>query len=478
MEVPLRPENEGGIGWFFNHLPAILWQRKYYVIISFLLLSVAAAIGAYMLPTIYRSTATLLVQSQDLPTSLVDSPVNGAIEQRIARIRERVLSRGDLITLIEANDLYSKERQTKPMSTVIAKMRTATSVGALAGDIGQSSGQTSNTIAINMSFDYPEPAKAQAVLQSYVNSFLKMDNEDVEDQASLSVRFLQDQAGKLQSQVTELEGQITALKARNGSALAGSGGPTMIDTGSYTAQIANLESQNRQLLAQSTGKTPGVSSAIVDAQMALAAARAKYADTHPDVQAARERLQMVTQAVKSTATPVDDGGLIRSQIAANNAAIGSLVQSRNDASARAAAAMAGSSRAPAIQEQAMQLENRASALRGQYNKVADDLLKAQNGSRMASEQRAERLSLVEPPNLPDKPESPNRPLLMAAGALGGLGLGLLLALGAELLGRPMRSPAQIANMGLPVLGVVPKIDPIKHKGSRFAFFKRRDRQLA
>ena len=65
--------------------------------------------------------------------------------------------------------------------------------------------------------------------------------------------------------------------------------------------------------------------------------------------------------------------------------------------------------------------------------MSENLLKAQNSSRMASEQRAERLSLVEPANLPDRPFSPNRPLLIAGGAAAGLGLGFLLVLALEFL---------------------------------------------
>ena len=101
-----------------------------------------------------------------------------------------------------------------------------------------------------MSFDYPDAGKAQAVLQSFVSKFLTMDSQDVEDQATLTVRFLQDQASKLQSQISDIEGQLTALKARNGAALASNGMPPMIDTGSFSAQIAQLQNENRQLLAK------------------------------------------------------------------------------------------------------------------------------------------------------------------------------------------------------------------------------------
>jgi len=444
-----RPDSSPA--WMINYVPVILWQRRYYVLACFLAMLAVGVVAAFGLPRTYRSTATLLVQSQDLPTTIVDSPTNGAVEQRIARIREQVLSRGDLIQLIEQDDLYPAERRTKPLSTIIEKMRHSTSVGALSSDIGQQSGTQNNTIAIAMSFDYPDPAKAQAVLQSFVSKFLTMDSQDVEDQATLTVRFLQDQATKLQSQISDIEGQLTALKARNGAALASSGLPPMLDTGSFSAQIAALQSENRQLLAQSRRGGNGTD-ALSSAEAALAAAQAQYSDTHPDVIAAKERVkQLRAMGAGSSDSTVQD------QIAGNNAAIRQLMQQRDATMARANAAVAGSARAPAILEQAMQLENRATTLRTQYQQVAENLLKAQNSARMATEQRAERLSLVEPANLPDRPFSPNRPLLIAAGAAAGLLLGLLVALGIELVNRPVRSPRQLEQLDIPVIGLVPLI---------------------
>jgi uncharacterized protein involved in exopolysaccharide biosynthesis len=152
-----------------------------------------------------------------------------------------------------------------------------------------------------------------------------------------------------------------------------------------------------------------------------------------------------------------DSGSIQEQIAANNEAIHQLMAQRDASLAKANAQLAGSARAPAIMEQAMQLENRASTLRNQYQEVSENLLKAQNSARMASEQRAERLTLVEPANLPDHPVSPNRPMLIAGAAAAGLGFGLLLVLALELLNRPVRSPKQVEHMGIPVIGVVPLI---------------------
>jgi uncharacterized protein involved in exopolysaccharide biosynthesis len=459
--------------WMVNHLPVILWERRYYVLACLVALLVAGTVAAFALPRTYRSTATLLVQSQDLPTSIVEAPTTGAVEQRIARIREQVLSRGDLIQLIEQNDLYSAERRRQPLSKVIEKMRHSTSVGALSSDIGQQSGTQNNTIAIAMSFDYPDPVKAQAVLQSFVSKFLSMSSEDVENQASLTVRFLQDQANKLQSQISDIEGELTSLKARNGAALASSGAPPLIDTGSFSAQITSLQNENRQLISASR-RPAERDSALASAEAQLAAAQAQYSDTHPDVIAARER---VSQLRRITQQNPDAGSAIQEQIAANNAAIHQLMDQRDATLARANAAMSGQARAPAIMEQAMQLESRATTLRNQYQSVSENLLKAQNSARMASEQRAERLSLVEPANLPDRPFSPNRLLLIAGGAAAGLGLGLLLALALELLTKPVRSPKQLEQLGLPVIGIVPLIKP-KPRPRRLPAFLSRERRLA
>ena len=475
MNEPESLEQGGAApGWMVNHLPVILWQRRYLVIACLGLFLLVATIAAFSLPTTYRSTATLLVQSQDLPTALVDAPAGGAIDQRIARIREQVLSRGDLIQLIEQNDLYTNERRSKPLSKIIEKMRHDTSVSALASDIGQS-GSQNNTVAIAMSFDYPEPVKAQAVLQSFVSKFLSMDTEDVENQAGVSVRFLQDQANKLQNQIADIEGQLTSLKAKNGAALASTGAPPLIDTGSFSAQITSLQNENRQLVVASR-RPAQRDSALAAAEASLASAQAQYSDTHPDVIALKQRVAQLRRTAEASG---GGGDAIAEQIAANNAAIHQLMEQRDAMLARANASMAGQARAPAIEEQAMQLENRASTLRTQYQQVSDNLLKAQNGARMASEQRAEHLSLVEPANLPDRPFSPNRPYFIAAGAAAGLALGLALALGLELLNRPIRSPKQLDQLGLPMIGVVPLLKTkTKSRFGRLPGFLSREKPIA
>jgi uncharacterized protein involved in exopolysaccharide biosynthesis len=347
------------------------------------------------------------------------------------------------------------------LSEVVEEMREATSVQAVNADVGQTAPGGTNTIAFSMSFDYRDPNKAQAVMQSYVQRFLEIDTATSAEQATSTVAFLQDQANTLQRQIAALEGQITQIKARNGAALASSGVPMTTNSGGYDAQIASLQSENRQLLSQARRPQPK-NAAVAAAEAQLAVARATYSDNHPDVALAQQRLEEIRRLARNDAVGSDDA-LIQAQIAANNATIAALGRARSEEASRASSTLSAQSRAPVIMEQVMQLDNRANTLRLQYQDVSQKLLSAQNSARMAQEQKGERLSVIDPPVVPDKPTSPNRLLLIIGGIIGGLGLGLGLALMLELILRPVRGVDQIGAMGLEPLAVVPTFSPDRPK---------------
>ena len=113
---------QGGGGSFIQQLPIILWQRKWWIIVPTVLGIIGAIAAIFLIPPVYRSNAIMLVESPQLPSEVIGSDDVDIVDRRIARIRQQVTARPDLIALIERHGLYASERKSKPLSEVIERV--------------------------------------------------------------------------------------------------------------------------------------------------------------------------------------------------------------------------------------------------------------------------------------------------------------------------------------------------------------------
>lgn len=441
-----------------GYLPSILVQRRWFVIVPEIVCSLAGFGLAFALPAQYESSATVVVVSKDLPDDIAASPLSDVIDQRIAKIKQQVLSRPDLIDLIQNNNLYESQRRRKPLSAIIDMMRDATAITPVSADADRAPRRnTSNTIAFAISFRYSDPGKAQLVTQQFTEKLLRLDSTQLAAQADATVGFLRDQSTGVQNQINEVERQIEEIKSHNGLALSRMGG-FMPSTSSYDVQIAALQSSNMDLSAKLSSVAQSGDDRVSAAEAQLAAAKAVYSDNHPDVIAAQQKLvEARAQAKAGTAKPASNPA-ISAQIAANNRSIASLNAARSGDAARASATISAQSGAPLIEEQIRQLQSKSDGLRTNLDRISGSLLAAEAAQKMENQQKGERLELIDPPTAPDKPISPNRPMLMIGGVAIGTMLGIGLALVVEFFMRPIRGAAALQNLlGVGPLVVIPTI---------------------
>ena len=441
----------------FASAPAILWQRRWLLIPPLVLCTAAGVATAFILPPEYESSATVLIESAQLPNENNGNQFVDVIDERIARARERVMSRQDLIRAIRANNLYPDDQQSKPLSEIVDRMRKATAIQAVGVDdgAGMRAMQGHNTIALRMSFRYMDPVKAQLVAQQYVNRFLEVDAAAAADAAVGARTFLEEQANTLRGQLNGVEAQVTKMKLDNGALLAmdsRSTGDPAADAARIDSEIAGLDAQNAQL-ALSPASGGGGDPAVAQAEAMVRIAKARFSESHPDVQAAEAQLA----AARAAAGPAQrSAGGMSPQLAANRAQIASLRTARAMMISNSASQRAIASRAPAVAAQVDQLEKQADTLRDQYRAISARLQAAQMSARMETEQKGERLTLADPPIVPDSPSWPNRPMLMAAGLAAGGGIGLTLVLLVELLLRPIRGVEALRHVtGVAPLALVP-----------------------
>jgi polysaccharide biosynthesis transport protein len=297
--------------------------------------------------------------------------------------------------------------------------------------------------------------KAQIVAQQFVDHFLEADATSQASQATDTVNFLNEQANGIQQQIAALENRVTQLKAENGSVLAlgATAAAPAGDVSHIDSELAGLQAETAKLA--STGSAAPQDSAVAQAEANLRVVQAKFSESHPDVIAAKAQLE----AAKTAAAAKPSTNPVAAQIAANRAQMSALASARAQILSRSTNVTAAQSRAPALSAQADALDKAADALRDQYRAIGTKLQAAQIQARMESEQKGERLTLSDPPVVPDHPLRPNRPLIIAGSIAAGIGIGLALVLLIEIIFRPIRGTAALASaIGEQPLAVIPDFD--------------------
>jgi uncharacterized protein involved in exopolysaccharide biosynthesis len=72
----------------------LLRRRKWQIFIPWLVVFGAITAIAFLLPSVYRSTATILIESQQVPQDLIRTTVTGFAEERIKSITQQIFRRG------------------------------------------------------------------------------------------------------------------------------------------------------------------------------------------------------------------------------------------------------------------------------------------------------------------------------------------------------------------------------------------------
>src|SRR5713101_4297511 len=106
----------------FEHILNILRRRKWPGLITLSTVLSLATPFAVFLPDIYRASATVIVESQDAPSTFV-KPSVPELETRLVTIQQELLSRTRLSDLITSLNLYPRWRGKVTQDALVERMR-------------------------------------------------------------------------------------------------------------------------------------------------------------------------------------------------------------------------------------------------------------------------------------------------------------------------------------------------------------------
>jgi polysaccharide biosynthesis transport protein len=492
-----------------EHYGRVIFHRKWLVIAVFFAVTVGTIVFSTTLPDVYTSDTVIMVDPQKVPDSYVKSTVTGDVRNRLGTLSQQILSATRLQKIIDSLNLYPEDRKTLPREELIARMRRDISVNVLS-DFSESG--AADLQAFRITYSGKQPKLVAQVANELASLFIEENLKAREQQATGTTEFLQNQLQETRKVLETLETKLKTFKMKHIGEMPEQQAASLQILGQLQSQLQmesealNRAEQQKQylhsMMAASTApvvdtdsiepaaaKPPAASPQAPRSNLSVNKERlitlmTRYSDDHPEVRRlkrqifdeearlAKDNPQTVATvqappAPEPEATQVKRASpraartsnpVLESQLRTVEAEIAKRKDEQQRISRQVAQYQSRLEAVPVREQEITELVRDYEISKAHYRQLLEKQLSAETATELEIRQKGERFTVLDPAQPADKPSRPNRMIINAAGAISGLGLGLLLALVTEFLGMSVTSPDQIsATTGLAVLEVIPVI---------------------
>jgi polysaccharide chain length determinant protein (PEP-CTERM system associated) len=472
----LEEDEAGGGGFPLDRLRAAWSRRKWLGILLFIVPLTALVTLVMALPDVYRSTATVLVEGQQVPEALVRSTVTSELETRLTTMSQDILSRSRLEGLINRFGLYADLRQGKSqgslMEAAIERMRQDVKLAL------KESQTKYRTIAFELSYRGRDPQTVALVTNTLASYYIEENVKARERYASGTTEFLRTQLSESKKRLDEQERKVSGLRTRYRGEL-----PQQ-----EHANIARLESMDSQLRLNNDNQIRLVERRdILAAQLAqarteagaepdevrlqrlkseLATLRIKYTDLWPDIIRLKDEIATLEKQLaqpkpkKSVEETPPTPQVLRIQEALKSAAteLGLLKAEDQRLRKEITAYQTRIDNAPQREQEFTDLTRDYETTKELYHTLLKRYEEAQIGESMEQRQKGEQFRILEPATPSYSPAAPRRSRLL----LVSLALSVVLGVGAmvlaEIFDTSFHSVDDLRSFSiLPVLVAIPRI---------------------
>lgn len=441
-----------------------VWNRRW--------LALAVAWGVCLLgwlmvsliPNKYESKAQIQVRT---PTMLSDQVGFNPQDQRrnIQQLAQTLTSSANLAKVVRGTDLGASVATDAELAGKIEGLRANIEVKAEQDDF------------FAISAKQPSGKLARDVVQKLIDVAEEDNIAGDRKETSQTLRFLDAQIESRQKELSEAESKRVAYETQNLGLLPGVGSVSQRMEASRVelSQIDSQLIQARSALAALNGQlagTPatlngpsmggGAPSAMGQAQGELASMRARgFTDSHPDVVSIKNQIANLRSAGGGSSggggyrTPNPAYSSLQSMRAERDAAVTALNARKNALQSDMAALAAKQTAEPGVAAEYQRINRDYEVLKTQYDKLVTERDQIRLRGQVETQTDAVQFRVVKEPSLSNVPAVPNRPLLLAAVLIVGIGAGIgsAFALGHLQTSFPTAAKLERAS-GLPVIGSI------------------------
>ena len=450
----------------------MLLRRRWGLLLPMCAVFWVAVALAFLLPSIYRSMATILIEEQEIPANYVQTTVTGFAEQRLQNIYQRIISTSRLLEIIKELQLYPKLQNKMNPDEIAAKMRKDISLDFVKADIidPKSGRPASANIAFTISYQGKNAEQTQKVASVLTSLFLEENLKDRSKKATSASSFLQDEANRVKGTLAESDAKIAGFKEQHANELPELLPINMqslqsmeINSVRYSEQLKTLREREGYLESQlaSMHKQGRQASRLDELRVQLANLKSRYSDKYPDVIAVKAEIEKISAekgGVKGEAPDNPAYATLAAQLASTKSEITSVGRqiAANDQQAVKYRKLIEAT--PRVEETYKAMINERDNQLRKYNDLMQKHMEAQVSQGLEKGQQGERFTVVEPALLPEKPIKPNRLAIIFIGIVLGIGAGVGSVALLEFNDQAIRSAEGLTQAtSFPVLGVIPEI---------------------
>jgi succinoglycan biosynthesis transport protein ExoP len=467
-----------------------IFSRKIGLIVFTILLALfGASIYCVLATDQYKSSTKILVIPPRVSEALVRSTMNYSVQERLATIREQVLSRTRMIEVIDELSLFREERESTPPELLVEKFMERIEIDVVKGKD-----------AFALSFVHEDPMTAKLTATKLASFFIEQNIKAREQESVETAAFLDSQLEKTKAKLEEQEEKIKRYKLEYLGEL-----PQQMEANlsmlsrlqdqekSYAEALMRaedrkvfLESEINKLQRQGPGAkdpTDSLIDALGEKQKQLQDLSARYTDDYPTIiQLRREIEQLEAQiltiqggdttragekieaankgkaSIRRIKGESSEMSRLRTQVDALNLEIAALRREKEQNRIRISTIETKVGRLPQREQELVSLTRDYENLKRSYDDLLNKKLQAGISRSLEEREKSERFQILDPANLPSIPFKPDRMKVMGLAFLGSLVFVFGGVLGLEILDPTLRDTKEFKYFyDIPILAAIPVI---------------------
>ena len=501
------PEPEADIRETLSRLAGILERRLLLIMLTASSVALAAIAVLQTIPNRYTSIAALLVVQQQVPQRYVVPNSITDSSSALEAMKQEVLSRTRLLEMIRDFGLYRNGHARLAPEQLVALMLKDIEIEPFGNQ------QQKDFDGFRISFTAENAVLAQRVTSTLTSLLINENLRTREQQSTNTTRFLHEQLEAKRNKLEEQENLLRDFKLQHVGELPEQQQGTLgILTGlqnQLQGTTAGLNrAQQQRVYLQSlvdaylrpstrgggapapaggdTGSRTSSAADLVQADLArLEASRgvllSKYTPDHPDVQKIRREIARTEETLNRLKTAalardrgpspvaapsttaqdsnsVDDIALaqFKSQLEANRVEIDNLLKDENHLKVLISQYENRLNQIPIREQQQGGIVRETDALRQEYAELQKKEQESQLATNLEKQQGGQQFRLIDPASFPMVPSSPKRLKLSLFAIIGGVALGLVLALLLEMRDTSFHSEKELMKeFPLPIVIALP-----------------------